>query len=389
MKNILTILFLGFLAVACDSTSEVDKKKEELKEVQTEMKELKMKAAEIEEELAELDSTYGKVEIKKTLITSIDVVSQYFEHKVETRGTVESRKNVTIGSEIPGKVETIFVKEGQQVTKGQRLLALDSRILRNTIAELETSLELATTVFERQSNLWEKNIGTEIQYLESKNKKESLERKLATTRSQLAQANITAPFNGSIDEITAKEGEIAQPGMPLIRIVNPKDVYIKADASERFIGVFEVGDEVDVYYPAQDKKVVSTITSVGQVINSQNRTFEVEIAAPKSIEGTKPNQVVILDLRDYINKEAIVVPTMIIQKDNKGAYIYRLAKEGTDYVAKKAHITAGVSYDNSTEILSGLKSGEKIAYKGFRDLSEGTIVSIANDVKIAPVASQN
>ncbi|MEQ6119564.1 efflux RND transporter periplasmic adaptor subunit [Reichenbachiella sp. MALMAid0571] len=377
MKNILLIIGLTLIiATGCDNKPEVEKKKEELKNAQSELKDLSTKISNLEKEIAALDPDFGKKEIKKTLITALNAEKKYFEHKVEVRGSVESRKNVTVSPEIPGKIKSILVKEGQKVQKGQTLLTLDASIIRNNIEELETSMELSKTVYERQANLWKKNIGTEIQYLQSKNNYESLERKLATLNSQLDQAIIKAPFDGSIDEVIAKEGEIAQPGMPLFRIVNPNDVYIRSDVSERFIGVFKSGDEVDVHFPSQNKTIVSTITSVGQVINSQNRTFEIQVAVPSGFSSIRPNQVVVLKLKDYINEEAITVPTMVILKDSKGSYVFNIVKEGSELVAKKAHIETGVSYNNATEILSGINPGQKIANKGVRDLAEGVLVSL-------------
>ena len=388
-KNIFIVIAAAILVVGCDSRPEVDKKKEELKGFQTELKELKAKISELEGQISELDPSFGKKEIKKTLITAINVKPDYFEHKIEMRGAVESRRNVTVGAEIPGKIQKIYVKEGQKVKKGQTLATLDASVTRNNIAELETSLELAKTVFERQSNLWKQNIGTEIQYLQAKNEYESLERKLATANAQLDQSIIRAPFSGSIDAIPAKEGEITQPGLAILRIVNPSDVYIKSDISERFIGVFEKGDEVEVYFPVQDKRMVSTISSVSQVINSQNRTFEVEVEVPEGLGHTRPNQVVVLKLRDYKNDEALKVPTMIIQRDNQGSYVFEVVKDGSNMVAKKLHIKTGVSYANHTEVLEGIKPGQVIAHQGYRDLAEGVYVKITKNAVNEVMASNN
>ena len=364
MKNILLLIGLTvIIATGCDDKPEVDKKKEALKNAQSELKALSTQISSLEKEISVLDPDFGKKEIKKTLITAFNAEKKYFEHKVEVRGSVESRKNVTVSPEIAGKIKSILVKEGQKVQKGQTLLTIDASIIRNNIKELKTSMELSKTVYERQANLWKRNIGTEIQYLQSKNNYESLEGKLATLNSQLDQAIIKAPFSGSIDQVMAKEGEIAQPGMPLFRVVNPEDVYIKSDVSERFIGVFKSGDKVDVHFPSQDQTIVSTITSVGQVINSQNRTFEIQVDVPSGFSSIRPNQVVVLQLKDYTNEEAITVPTSIV-------------KEGSELVAKKAHIETGISYNNATEILTGINPGQKIANKGVRDLAEGVLVSL-------------
>src|SRR5690606_14136693 len=195
---------------------------------------------------------------------------------------------VMISAETAGTIERVHVKEGQRVGAGQVLVTLDAAILRNAVAELKTSLELANTIFEKQSRLWEQKIGTEVQYLEAKNNKESLERKLATTQSQLAQAVVKAPFAGTVDDVTAREGEMASPGVPLVRITSPQDTYIKADISERYIGKLGVGDEVEVYFPVQDMRAKSTIAAVSQVINPENRTFSVEVKIPKVDITLKP-----------------------------------------------------------------------------------------------------
>ena len=389
MKNLLIITLLtGIIVSSCSEKPGIEQKKEALKGYQTEIIDLEKKIAVLEKEIAELDPSYGKKDIKKTLVTAIELKPTYFEHKIEMRGSVESRRNVTIGSEVPGKILRINVKEGQQVKKGQTLMTLDASVIRNNIAELKTSMELTKTVYERQENLWKKKIGTEIQYLQSKNNYESLQRKLATANSQLDQSIITAPFSGSIDEVIAKEGEVAQPGMPMVRIVNPDDVYIKSDISERFIGIFKSGDEVEIYFPSQDKRLISKIKSVGQVINSQNRTFEADIALPDGLSSVTPNQVVVLKLRDYTNEAAFQVPSMVIQKDSKGSFVYRIEKKGDNMVATKAHIETGVSYENNTEILKGIEAGQKVAHLGVRDLSEGVLVTISSKAGTAKAISK-
>ncbi|MCV9385620.1 efflux RND transporter periplasmic adaptor subunit [Reichenbachiella ulvae] len=384
MRTYISIITLAVVLGACDG--ELEKKKAKVEELKTEISELKSEVATLEDEIKKEDPEYGKKAINKVLITALEIKPKYFEHKIDVRGGVESRTNVTVSPQIMGKIESVNVKEGQKVSKGQLLFTLDNDIIRNNIAELRTSLELATVVAEKQENLWKQNIGTEIQYLEAKNNKESLERKLATAQSQLSQSRVKAPFSGSIDKVDAKVGEMAQPGMPMVRIVNPDDIHISADVSERFIGKFKQGDKVDVYFPAQDQRLESTVTSVGQVINDQNRTFNMEVKLPKLDFPAKPNQVVVLSLKDYVNEKAIKVPTKLIQSDKIGQFIYVVEKQGEELVAKKSHIETGLSFNNETEIVSGLSTGQSVALKGYRDLSEGVIVSIEDSKETAVAA---
>jgi len=370
-------LFAALVGVgqACGDAADSDKLAQ-LIELKNQKSELESQIRTLEEELIS-SGEWKKKEGNKVMISAFETQTSPFEHKVEVRGTVASKKNVMLTTETMGKIEVINVKEGQRVTKGQRLLRLDDAVIKNSIAEVETQLELAVEMFNRQDRLWKKNIGTEIQYLQAKTNKESLERKLETLNSQLALAYIKAPFAGVIDDIPVRVGEVVQPGIPAIRLINPTDVYISADVSESLLGRFSKGQNVVVYFPAQDKRIESTILSMGQVIKSANRTFEIEIDIPRVDFPVKPNQVVVLSLVDYTNDQAIVIPTGIIQKDSQGSYIFEIVDQKDQLVAKKLHIETGVSYGEETEITSGLKEGQLIANKGYRDLLENVGILIA------------
>ncbi|MEP2023503.1 MAG: efflux RND transporter periplasmic adaptor subunit [Reichenbachiella sp.] len=378
MKKLTYIIPL-ILVFAISCSSDLETKKKEVEELKNQIQDLKGQVIGLEEEIRKEDPAYGKIKANKTLITVLDVAPRYFEHKIEVRGAIESRTNVTVSPQVPGKIVRVNVIAGQSVKKGQVLFSLDSEIIKNNVAELETALELANIMATKQENLWEKNIGTEVQYLQAKNNKESLERKLATAKSQLDQTRVLAPFSGTVDAMDAKIGEMAQPGIPLVRIVNPNDVHISSDVSERFIGKFKKADKVDIYFPSQDREMISQIASVGQVINSQNRTFEMEVFLPTLDFIVKPNQVVVLNLKDYENTNALVVPTKLIQKDNTGSFVYEIVKDGNNLISKKVYVKTGITFNNETEIIAGLKANQRLANKGFRDLSEGVVVSILKD----------
>jgi RND family efflux transporter MFP subunit len=194
----------------------------------------------------------------------------------------------------------------------------------------------------------------------------------------LDQAIIRAPFSGNIDAVPAREGELASPGVPLVRITSRQDMYISADVSERYIGKFSEGDDVEVHFPVQDKNVESKISAVSQVINPDNRTFAVEISLPKTDLILKPNQVAILKMRDYFSKDAYVVPTKLIQVDSQGEYIYEVKKDGDKQIAKKLYVKTGVTYDGSTEITNGITGAEILVGDGFRDLSDDVEVAISS-----------
>ncbi len=378
MKSSLLLSLSILLLAACGgNTDNIEAKKEQLATYKKEMNELSQKISSLEKEIAEMDPSFTQNTRKTTLITTTPVQTKTFKHFVEVRGSVASRNNVTISTEVPGRIVSVKVKEGQRVRKGEVLVTLDAETIRNSIKELQTSLELATTRFERQANLWEKKIGTEIQYLEAKNRKESLERNLETTRSQLAQTIIRAPFSGNIDKVMARIGEMAQPGVPVVRIVSLTDMYIEADLSESLLGKFHEGDSVEVTFPSLNKKMRTTISAIGQVINPNNRTFTIEIRLPESGDLLKPNLLAVVKIKDFEAKDAVVIPTNLIQTDNSGDFVYITRQEDEVTEAEKVRVERGLTYDNETLITSGLQGNEKLIKEGFREVAEGVAVKEA------------
>lgn len=372
----LLLLVTPLAFFACEPGDPIEAKKKELTDAKTELFNVREKISNLEKELAELGVTEENPNL--ALVTTMEVAKKHFTHKVDFRGTVQSRNNVLISAETPAAVQDVRVVEGEQVKKGQILVVQDGEILKNNIKELESSLALANTMYERQKQLWDQNIGTEVQYLEAKNRKESLELKLSTTKSQLRKTQIRAPFDGIVDMIDVRVGEMAQPGFPIIRVVSMSKMYIKADVSESFVGKFNVGQEVDVYFPSTDLKLKSTVRSIGLVINPNNRTFEIEVRIPNDLK-VKPNMITVITLADYENKEALVIPTKIIQDDRMGKFVYKVVQaEGKDTV-KRLDIDLGITYANETEIKTGLNDGDLLVVKGGLGLTDGGEIKIVEE----------
>jgi len=343
------------------------------------MVELKESISELEKEIAALDPEFAKANRKATLITTLPVVNTHFESFIEVSGSVESRKNVVISAETPGLIEKIYVVEGEYVRRGQTLIKLNNDILMSSYEELKTNYELASTMYERQSNLWEQKIGTEVQYLEAKNRKETLENQIETLRSQIEKTFIKAPFTGTIDELDAKLGQYAQPTVPLVRLVSLEDMYIKAEVSEAYIGAINKGDPTTVSFASLDEEFETNISSIGQVINRDNRTFTVEVKVPDLSYPIKPNLVAVVRIKDFEADNATVIPNNLIQKDNRGDYVYIVTKNSENLVARKVPVERGKTYRNQTMIMSGLSGGEQLINEGFRDVSDGVNVKVVGE----------
>ena len=347
------------------------------------MEELKAEKSRLAASRDSIDALISKVDMELALldtnkvydmVTALDVQPQMFNHFFEVFGQVKADKSINLYTTASGKVKKIHVKNGQQVKKGQLLLSLDTDIMTSSLRELQTGLELAKTVFEKQQRLWiDQQIGSEIQYLQAKNNYDALVQRVKTLKEQIELSVIRAPFAGSIDNIFAREGELAGPQMPALRLVNTSGVYVKADVPESYANRVRVGTPANVDFTSMDYEVAAAVLQVGQFIQEGNRTFSINVSLPEA-NGVKPNQMVHVALMDYKNDEALSVPASLVQQDVEGNdFIYTLSSiEGTSrFEVVKTWVTTGLTFEGRTEIISGLEANAKVIDKGSRSVRTG------------------
>ncbi len=371
MKKVIFILS-SIALVACGAPEEMgtmDELKSKKEALVSSRDSISTLISEVELQLAALDT--NKV---YDVVTSKLVEPSMFLHYFDVFGMVEADKSINLYTTASGTVKKIYVKNGQSVKKGQLLLSLDTDIMMSSLAELQTGLELAKTVFEKQQRLWmDQQIGSEIQYLQAKNNYDGLVQKVKTLKEQIELSEIRAPFAGSIDNIFAKEGQLAGPQMPAIRLVNTSGVYVKADVPESYANRVHVGTPASVAFTSMDYEVAAEVLQVGQFIQEGNRTFSINVSLPEA-NGVKPNQMVHVALQDYRNDEALTVPASLVQQDVEGNdFIYTLKNiEGTGrYQVVKTWVTTGLTFEDQTEIVSGLEAGMLVVEKGSRSVRTG------------------
>lgn len=372
VQNILLTTALFLVVFSCSEKDELAAKKDELASLKKEAASIRTAIDELEKEIASLDPEFAKETRKSVLITTTNAQQQHFEHFIEVTGSVTSKKNVSISGELTGRIQELPVREGMRVTRGQILARIDGESILRNIDEIEKQLELAKTVFEKQDRLWKQQIGTEIQYLEAKNRMETLEKNLASLQTQKSRTVIRAPFNGTIENIMVRMGELVQPGTPMFQFVGESDLFIEADVSERYVGLISRGDSVSVTFPSTGKNIKSRVSAVGAIINPNNRTFKVEVALP-NIDYLKPNLISVIKIKDYENLSAVTVPNYLILRDNLGDYVFTVEENQS----RKRYITRGKTYNNLTEVLEGLDGSEILVDKGFREVGDNFIVNIA------------
>ena len=366
----IAVITASAILAACSATSS-DDKVAQLEDLKKQQAELAKQIVALEKEMP--PDTTVKAKAKEVVIT--EVVIRKFDHYVQTQGLVDAEDNVTVSAKTPGVITQVYVKEGQTVKKGQVLAQLDNAVILRNIEGLKSQVELANSVFQRQQNLWNQKIGTEVQYLQAKANKENLEKQLASLEEQNDMARIKAPISGTVDEVNAKEGEMASPQAPAFRVVNTSNLKLTAKVSEAYVTNIKMGNKTIVAIPELNKDIEARITFVGRTIDQLSRTFNVEVKLP-SYDDLRPNMTGVIKVVYFTELKAVTVPVNVVQTMNNEKVVFVAETDGKNLIARKRVVTVNGVFDNLAEIKSGIKAGDKIITFGYQGLSDGEIVKM-------------
>jgi RND family efflux transporter MFP subunit len=374
-KNIqitMAIIFIvSTMIVACgEKGSSIDKKKAELEKVRKEIAELQIKEKTLVSEIGENTAKDKLVEIQT-------IKKQAFSSDLKVEGTIDADQSTIATAKVPGTVMNINIEVGSRVSKGQILASLDNSSALKGKLELEQQVAFATTVYEKQRRLWEKGVGTEIQYLSAKNQKDALEKSLSTLNNNIDMYNVKSPINGTIEAVDVKIGQITAPGMPIFKVVNMSSIKVVANISEAYADKVSVGDIVTVELPDINQTIKAKVTFASNFIDPLNRTFRVEVKM-NGIKDVKPNMVAKLNIEDYVNPKALVVPSNAIQRNENETFIMIAKIENKKTIAEKRNIIIGKANQDLTEVLSGIEENETIIVNGFQELTTGQVVKPTN-----------
>jgi RND family efflux transporter MFP subunit len=384
MKHSLKLFTISIMliTVACGGgDNSIEAKKANLEKLKKQALEINGKIASLEKELA---SSGAAEQAKAVLVVVAPIVNQDFNHFIELQGKVESESVSYITPRAGGgQVKALYVKRGDRVRKGQLILQLDNSLIKQSAAAAAQNIEtikaqaaLARSVYEKQKNLWEQNIGSEIQLMTAKTNADAsasqlkaATEQLGMVKDQLSYTSVYSDVDGVAEEVNVKVGELfGGPGQ--IKIVNTEKLKLTSMVPENYAGKIKVGTEATLVFPDINKTIDAKLGVVGTVIDPLSRSFYVESKLPID-KDFRPNQLVQVKIKDYTKANAIIIPINLIQNDEKGKFIYVAAKEGNKLIARKRAVTIGEFYGNNIEILTGLTTGEQMITEGFQSLFDG------------------
>jgi membrane fusion protein, multidrug efflux system len=384
MQKIVNIVLFGsalFLA-SCGAKSDAAKggdlaaKKAQLEELKKQQIELGTKIAALEAEIVKLDPSLKPEKTK--LVTVSAVKPENFIHYIDLQGTVDAEdiSYVAPRNGQGGLVKAVHVKQGDYVKKGQLLLKLDDAVYLKNLQQAQTQLKYAEDLHRRQKNLWDQQIGTELQLIQAQQNVDQINDQIATLKEQWSMTNVYADVSGIADQVNIKVGELFNGGTltPQIRIVNNSRLKVTTQVPERYVESVRHGSNIIINLPDVGKIFNSTVSISGKLIDPNNRSFYVEAKLPAD-KDLRPNQIALVKIQDYAANNAITAPVNTLQTDEKGKFIMVAATENGKLVAKKKPVEIGQLYGDKIEIKSGLQAGDQVITEGFQGIYDGQLIT--------------
>jgi membrane fusion protein, multidrug efflux system len=390
MQKIFTILVLAasVTLVSC-STGSTEANSSAAAEQKAKLAELKKQKDGIDAEIAKLEAEIAKLDPASAKLVSLTAVApETFTHYIDLQGKIES-ENISFVTPRGGggQVKAVYIKRGDVVKKGQLILKLDDALQRQSViaAEqgletLKTQLSFAKTLYQKQKNLWEQNIGTEVQLITAKNNVETLENQLKSAEEQvklsieqLAFTSVYSDVSGVAEDVNIRVGEIFA-GLGQIKIVNTSNLKVTTEVPENYIDRVNNGTRLKITLPDINKTVESKISVSGKIINPISRSFFIEARMPND-KDFRPNQIAMVQIQDYTINNAITVPVNTLQNDEKGKYVMVAVKENGKMIAKKKMVIVGEFYGDKLEVKSGLQTGDMVITEGYQSLYDGQVIT--------------
>jgi membrane fusion protein, multidrug efflux system len=380
MQNIWKISLAAIILsslVACgsgakDKKGDLGDKKVQLEKLKKEKTTIDADIRKLEEEIAKLDTTSQD---KAKLVSVAPVTQEDFTHYIDLQGKVDANDVVVVTPRgMPAQVKQVYVKRGDVVKKGQLLLKLDDALMLQEVEGVNTQIDYAKNLYNRQKNLWDQGIGTEVQLITAKNNVDALERRLATLKENWRTSFVYAPISGVADVVDIKEGETFS-GFNQIVIVNSSDMKVVTEVPENYANRVKKGSSITIIIPdMSNDSIRSTISVMGSSINSGSRGFVTEAKLP-SKPGYRINQVALIRIKDYAAPNAIIIPVNVVQTDETGKYVYVMVKEGNVFKARKKKVEVGEAYNDNVEIKMGLTASDQIITEGRQSVYDGQVIT--------------
>ena len=282
-------------------------------------------------------------------------------------GTVSASRTTTLTSPAPGTLETLSVREGSTVSKGQVLGKISSQTVESAYSAAKAQLDQAQDGLRRVTAVYESGAVAEVEYIAIKAKVEEAKAAEAAARDTRDRCTLRAPFAGVVDKVWPVQGTDLTLAQPVLSVIDLSSLEVRFSIPEAEYHLYREGTPATVEIPALAQSVRGKITSKGLVASALSRSYECAVSLPASqVQGLMPGMV--CKVRLQAEGESLpVIPASAVMTDTRGRYVWT----ATDDVVDKRYVTLGGFSGDGVIVTEGIDQGDLVIVEGARKVSTG------------------
>lgn len=327
-----------------------------------------------------------KPKVNKTIkveVMNVGLNTNNSQSKVAYNGTIEADVAIKSSFQVSGNVVHVPVSIGDFVKKNQLIAQIDATIYSSQYEQQLAQVRLAKENYERINNVFQKGSIAEIRMLEARSQYEQAQAAAKMTYENVRHAKLYAPMDGYVSAKMMDVGDLAQPGQPVVEIVNINAVKAVFPIPDGEINSITKGDSANVNLPTLDKSVIGIVDEVSIQSNQGSPVYTAYVKLNNPDKQIKPGMTCNVRLQDKVEngknvKEVIVIPSESIAVTEDGKQYVYIVDNG---IAERKYIETGELYDSGIVVKKGLAKGDHLIISGYHKLTQSTPVEIVNDAK--------
>ena len=305
-------------------------------------------------------------------------------------GSVQARDATSLSFRVGGNLAQLHVKMGDRVKKGKLIGSLDQGDFKVALAQAQANYQNAVTQrdtarssFRRVERLYEAGSASQSDYETTQGQLRSAQAQLSAAgqqvkqaRNQLGYTELRAPFDGVVNSVPVKVGELLSAGQPTAVLSKGGELEAVVGVPEGVVSRIQVGSPVEVAVSAVSASgLIGTVREVGFV--SENSTYPIRMKFAQPPPSLRPGMAAQVRFTLGTSKAGLKVPVSAVGNEANGTFVFLLEETKDDlFVVRKRTIVVDKLQGNWFELREGLKAGDKVAIAGLANLVDGMTVRL-------------
>lgn len=286
---------------------------------------------------------------------TVTLQAETLPSRIEVVGNTTSEEKINLSARIPAYVSEVFASAGDHVKKGQVLVTLDDREIRQQLTAAKAQLNQAKTEYERAKKLFKKEATTQQALTAAKSMYDAARAQVEQVKVMLTYAQVTSPIDGIVTDRRIEAGDLANPGMLLLAVYDPMRMRLEAPVPVRLIDRLALDQPVEVSLERPARTLKGHVAEIVSEVDASSRTQLVKVHLDDVAGDVLPGTFGRLWV-DAQPREAFLVPASAVQQIGQLSFV-QVVQDGR---ALRRLVKTGPARDDRIEILSGLQAGDTV-----------------------------